>query len=224
MAVVGGLVLDPVLGVRATSIGISDGRIVVHRPGREPRHDGRHRRRARHRHGRLRRPRAGGDARRHRLPRAPALAAGVRRRAVRRADDARHPGLRPGLEPRHQPARGGGDDVGGLRRDPDQRGHAGAGLLCSAGAGRARARPWRGRPQDPRGRRRRAGADPLCARHRRPSRRAAGDPHRRPQRGAVAWRTRTPPSAAARCTPTTSKGWAAATRRTCWSWPDATGC
>ncbi|HSS56331.1 MAG TPA: hypothetical protein VLK79_16940, partial [Gaiellales bacterium] len=27
-AVVGGLVLDPVLGVRATSIGISDGRIV----------------------------------------------------------------------------------------------------------------------------------------------------------------------------------------------------
>ena len=41
---------------------------------------------------------------------------------------------------------------------------------------------------------------------------------------ALSSRTRTPRSGAARCMPTTSRGLAAATRRTCWSWPDATGC
>ena len=83
IAVVGGLLLDPVLGVRATSIGIRDGRIIsLGRAGNPDTMDGidvvldtgtavfdaR---------GLIVTP--GGD----RQPRAPALAAGVRRRAGR---------------------------------------------------------------------------------------------------------------------------------------------
>ena len=56
IAIVGGLLFDPVLGVRRTSLGVpeADRR---DRPGRQPRHDGRRRGRARHRHRGARRDR-----------------------------------------------------------------------------------------------------------------------------------------------------------------------
>ena len=89
--------------------------------------------------------------------------AGRRHGAGRRADDARDPGLRPGLEPRHQPGRGARRDLGGARGPRGQRRAARARLLVAARAGRGGAARRRRRAEDPRGRRRRAGADPLRA-------------------------------------------------------------
>ena len=57
LAITDVLLLDPVLGVRRTSIGVTNGRITSRRPRRQPRHDGRDRRRARRRHRGDRRPR-----------------------------------------------------------------------------------------------------------------------------------------------------------------------
>ena len=108
-------------------------------PGNPDTMDG-DRRRARHRHRRVRRARPDRDARRHRQPRAPALAAGLRRRAGRRPDDARHPGLRPGLEPRHATrAEGMAAMWAAFDAHPAQRRAAGARLLVPPRPGRATA-------------------------------------------------------------------------------------
>ena len=118
IAIVGGLVADPVLGVRRTSLGVAGGRIVaIGRAGNPDTMDGID--------VVLDTATAVIDATgmivtpgRRRPARALALAAGRGRRAGRRADDARDPGLRPGLEPRREPGRGARRDLGGARGAP----------------------------------------------------------------------------------------------------------
>ena len=168
LAITDVLLLDPVLGVRRTSIGV-DGR---------PRRGGRAARAIPTRWTRSTScstpPTAvldgrsfDRDARRHRLPRALALAADLRRGARRRADDARDAGLRAGLEPRLQPAEEGLRATwAALEAHPAQRVPPRARLVRAARAGRAGAARRRRRAQDPRGRRRRARAAALRARHR----------------------------------------------------------
>ena len=147
------------------------------------------------------------------------------RRARRRADDARDPGLRPGLEPRQQPG-------GGARRRRGRRSRPTRSTpRCSCARrppGRPRSRhalrAGGGGPEDPRGRQRRARADP----HARSTSPTATTCSSRSTRTGSTRRcrcsTRSTRSAAARSTPSTSRAAAAGTRRTCSRWPAASGC
>ena len=191
------------------------------RPRGQPGHDGRRRGRARHGHRGRRRDGHDRHARRRRPARALALAAGRRRRAGRRHHDARDPGLRPGLEPRHQPGRGHSPPTwAALEAYP-----LNAALLVRASSSRpepvvAALRAGGGGPEDPRGRRR--GPEQIRSALTSPTRTTSSS--RSTPTGSTRRcrsRTRSRRSAAARSTPSTSRAAAAATRRTCSRWPGA---
>ena len=162
LAIVGGLLLDPVLGVRRTQHRHRRRARRRGRPRRQPGHDGRRstscstpRPRSSTRRGLIVTP--GGD--RHRT--CTGSRRRSRRRARRRPHDAGDPGLRPGLEPRLQPGRG-------PARRPGRRSRPyplNAALLVRGSSSRPGpvedgAARRRRRAEDPRGRRRRARADP----------------------------------------------------------------
>ncbi len=163
IAVIGGLILDPVLGVRRAALGIRDGRIcAIGRAGNPDTMDGidvvldaqtaivdaR---------GMIVTPGVV-DSHVHWL--SPQVA---RDGARGLGDDGRRAGLGADLEPRREPGRGAARGLGGDGGGADQRRLPGARLVVAARGRRGVAAGGRQRAQDPRGRRRGARPAAHCA-------------------------------------------------------------
>ena len=185
VAITGGLVIDPVLGVRYASIGVSGGRIVsVGRAGNPDTMDGidvvLDTATAVHDASGLIVTPGGIDTHVHWLsPQVAdaALAGGLTTLVIQDPG----PVWNLGCNPPELLATA----WAALDAYPLNAALARPRLLRPAGPGPARAARRRGGAEDPRGRLRRAGPDPDRARHLRRRGRPARDPHRRAQRGAV---------------------------------------